>query len=206
MENPPDRAARDVDGRTGFRGRRPRLRREGAPDGHVERAAGPAHRHVRGGRPPRRAHRRPNVLPYHSHHWRTGLRTESWLARRFDGPRRHSRGRRAGTPRSRRARRGRWKACGIESVPWHAREIRTACPVVVGLMRRSHRAGPPGRGTSGPPCGAPPRDQRAAETISPLARGAALRQTGPTMQITTVAWFMCMRWRPRHVEDGVSSA
>jgi hypothetical protein len=26
------------------------------------------------------------------------------------------------------------------------------------------------------------------------------------MQITTVAWLMCMRWRPRHVEDGVSSA
>jgi len=26
------------------------------------------------------------------------------------------------------------------------------------------------------------------------------------MQITTVAWLMCMRWRPRHVEDGASSA
>src|SRR5450759_688609 len=43
-------------------------------------------------------------------------------------------------------------------------------------------------------------------TRSPLARSATLRHTAPTMQITTVAWLMCMRWRPRRVEDGVSSA
>jgi hypothetical protein len=39
-----------------------------------------------------------------------------------------------------------------------------------------------------------------------LARAAAMRHTPRTMQITTVAWLMCMRWRPRHVEDGVPGA
>ncbi len=43
-------------------------------------------------------------------------------------------------------------------------------------------------------------------TRSALAPGGRLRQTEGTMQITTVAWLMCMRWRPRRVEDGVSSA
>jgi len=35
-----------------------------------------------------------------------------------------------------------------------------------------------------------------------LARSDAIGHTAPTMTHTCVSWSMCMRWRPRRVEEG----
>jgi hypothetical protein len=42
--------------------------------------------------------------------------------------------------------------------------------------------------------------------VPPLAIRGQILHTPPTMQITTVAWLMQMRRRPRRVEDGVLGA
>ena len=47
---------------------------------------------------------------------------------------------------------------------------------------------------------------RRRTTRRPLASGGGIPHTPRTMQITTVAWLMCMRRRPRRVEDGVLGA
>jgi hypothetical protein len=58
--------------------------------------------------------------------------------------------------------------------------------------------------------GNPPGACRSTGLFAPAAEPFAFRRrilhNPPTMQITTVAWLMQMRRRPRRVEDGVLGA
>jgi hypothetical protein len=87
-----------------------------------------------------------NPLPYHSHHWPTRSLTESGPAQRPGGPRRYSRSQRTGIPRSRGPRAPAVDGGMVESGPGPARETRTACPVVVAVMRRTWGVAGGGRG------------------------------------------------------------